>query len=744
MVKLLFVFLVCYSTFTSGQTLITLVDGNTGFPVSDAFVKIKTDQWSYELSDHAGNFHIPNEFPSIIWISHINYAPIIDTLLSPIKTTYSLTQITKPLEEVVITGQHEPQSAENSVYKVLSISKAEIQSRGATSLDEVLNTKLSLRLQNDPSTGTTSLNMQGISGENIKILIDGVPLAGRVGNQIDLGQVDITQIEKIEIVEGPMAVSYGSNAMGGVINIITKKSIENEWSISLSLNEETVGSSYGTGQGIHNQFLGGGWQINDKWYTQASFSHKYFGGYKDDIEKRSYLWDPKKQLLGSYLLKFNPGKLKAFYKFDILDELIESPGDQTGLFNPIAIDEEYGTSRIIHQIQASYPVSSKSRLNTLFAFTDYARIKSQFITQINTGEQQLSLADGAQDTTSINAVNLRSNYTHLAGSGNWSYEIGYDFNLESGQGGRIQGTEKKVLNDFGVFSTAEIHLSKLTIRPGVRIAYNSKYNAPIVPSLNIKWTPKESIHLRAGYGRGFRAPSLKELYFEFVDSSHRIYGNENLKPEDGSHIDLGVTFSKNSGSFQLDFFFNDLQNQINFGQSPADPTVTSYINIEKFRSLGGNASFSVTGNKVSGEVGFGIIGRSSSVQDTSSEYLFSPEFILNGNFHFTEKFQTGIYFKYTGKTPRYELADINQSPSVINSEAYSWMDLTGSYVFTRSMVLTGGIKNFLNVTDINAGSSSGGHGTGATNSIGYGRSYFLKFDFTINNKNQNSKSKINK
>ena len=74
-----------------------------------------------------------------------------------------------------------------------------------------------------------------------------------------------------------------------------------------------------------------------------------------------------------------------------------------------------------------------------------------------------------------------------------------------------------------------------------------------------------------GYGRGFRSPSLKELYLEFVDANHRVYGNENLEPEDAHHVDMGLTFKRKSiaaGEYKFDVsvFYNDITNKIGFGQ----------------------------------------------------------------------------------------------------------------------------------------------------------------------------------
>jgi len=88
--------------------------------------------------------------------------------------------------------------------------------------------------------------MLGLSGQYVKVLIDGVPLEGRSGtaNAVDLSQINVLSIDRIEIVEGPMSVNYGADALGGVINVITKKSTSQKLSAQVSLHEETVGEEY--------------------------------------------------------------------------------------------------------------------------------------------------------------------------------------------------------------------------------------------------------------------------------------------------------------------------------------------------------------------------------------------------------------------------------------------------------------------------------------------------------------------
>ena len=740
--RTLFLILVNLFVGISAQGQIVLKDAESGRPIEGAFVKIQTlsnGEWDYFVSTKQGVIPIEaGQLPASAWISHLSFTPWYDTLRLDLAIDIRLQPSTTSLEPVVITGQYEPQSAEQSVYKIRAIDRTQIAQRGAKNIEDVLTTSLNVRLQNDPATGTSSVSLQGISGENVKVLIDGVPIIGRVDGQIDINQIDVNQVERIEIVEGPMAVNYGSNAMGGLINIITKKNDSGKWNLGVTLTEESAGSEYGGSQGGHNQSITGGYNFSQSLYGQLGFTHNYFGGYYGDSPGRSTLWDPKTQLLGSALLRFGRDRFSAFYKLDALNELIENRGEPSGLTNPVALDEEYETERFIHQVQTGYKISSLTRFNAIFSFTDFRRTKRQFVKNLTTGEKPLSTAQGSQDTTYLDAWNFRGSVTKLTRPGNLSFDIGYDINLESGQGGRIEGTEVKSINDFALYGSMEIGLGNWKIRPGLRASANSVYETPLVPSINSKWNRGRS-GFRAAYGRGFRAPSLKELHLEFVDSNHRVFGNPSLMPEDGHHFDAGWSLTNspsaaNRFKYAFDVFYNSLRNKIDFGQDPTDPTATTYINIEEFQSLGANLTGNFHFTKMQFEAGAGLIGRKDNLVNQGNDFLTSPEFIFNYTFFFSPKVSAGMYYKYTGAQPRYVLGvNPGDPPTIVETDSFNWLDLTGSFAITQWVQVTAGIKNLLDVKNINSGGASGTHSS-STIPVSYGRSAFVRAQFSFNSK----------
>jgi outer membrane receptor for ferrienterochelin and colicins len=126
------------------------------------------------------------------------------------------------------------------VHKSKIIDRVDIDRQAATNLRELLDNQLNMSVKNDNVLGS-SISMQGISGQNIKILIDGVPVIGRLNGNIDLSQINLNNIERVEIIEGPLSVDFGTDALAGTINLITNKSQYDKASSSINLYYETVG-----------------------------------------------------------------------------------------------------------------------------------------------------------------------------------------------------------------------------------------------------------------------------------------------------------------------------------------------------------------------------------------------------------------------------------------------------------------------------------------------------------------------
>ena len=153
-------------------------------------------------------------------ISAIGYVTFSDSISCSKLTIITLKEDFKILDQVCVTGEYVPTSTEESINKITIITKKDIINSGASNLTDILSYQTNIRIEQDNILGS-SLEMGGMSGDNVKILIDGVPVIGRLGGNIDMNQINLGNVERIEIVNGPLSVNYGTNSLAGTINIIT-------------------------------------------------------------------------------------------------------------------------------------------------------------------------------------------------------------------------------------------------------------------------------------------------------------------------------------------------------------------------------------------------------------------------------------------------------------------------------------------------------------------------------------------
>ncbi|RZS94909.1 TonB-dependent receptor [Cecembia calidifontis] len=698
------------------------------------------------VADVEGVFDIGNwETVSFLKISAVGYNSQTFPYQPESSTSvFVLKEALNDLKEVVITGNFGPQSARQSTYMVRSIDKERIQQRAAGNLQEVLNTELGIRFSQDNALGSSNLEMMGMSGQNVKILIDGVPMFGRQGvnNEINLNQIDINQIEKIEIVEGPMAVIYGADALAGVINIITKKPDSKAgYILSTRLQEETAGNEYSPFHGAGNRIrsIQGTYTAAGPLSLGMGLTQNQFGGWKGPQTGRMFQWLPKDQWLANASVGFRKDKVELDYQVDFLDEIITSFGPENRLE---VIDRNFITQRWMHRLNAKVDFSPTFQWSTQMAYTDFKRETQTWVTNIRTNEKNLSRQEGSQALVTHQGFTFRTIGNWLL-SPNLTLMPGIDINTEWGIGDRI--SENSGIQDYAAFLTGEWRISSfLQVRPGLRTAYNSAYQAPpLIPSINTKLAISTKLDLRLAYANGFRAPSIRELYFDFFDASHSIAGNPDLLPERSDSFNASLTFQDKEHALGwktvFSAFHNEVRDRIAYGMDPSDPRITTLFNIEKYRTQGLMLNQSLRANRWSFDAGASYIGRFNLLSQEDQALpvmMFSPE--INSNITYKIPFietDINLFYKWTGPLPGFELAagDGGQAvPSQIMLEGFHWMDLTFSKRLRIGVTVIGGARNLFNISDIMSTSTAGSaHGGGPARPMGFGRSYFIGITYQL-------------
>lgn len=656
----------------------------------------------------------------------------------------------KNLDEVVVTGQYKAQSLKKSVYQIRIINSERIHLSGASNIQQVLNNQLGFRFSNDNTLGITDVKLNGMGGNNVKILLDGVPMVDRYDQRVSLSQIDINNIERIEIVEGPMSVSFGSDAMAGVINIITKKNKKDQFNVTALAREETAGSEYFplSYKGVHTQNVQLKYSKNHM-FTSIGGTHNDFDGFGGDEYGRGKTWKPKEQWLGNARIGYVNDHFNLYYRIDGMKEniVVRNP---INLNNYKAIDQEYKTDRFIHQLQSEYSLNDKIQFNGFLSFTDYQRETSTTRHNFETNKIEPN-QPGEDDVSKLNSLSFKGTMQYQVSS-KFSLQPGIDFNHEKASGARIKGSPE--INDYAFFVSAEIKpISFISIRPGARFSSNSVYDAPpIIPSINTKFVLSKQWDLRLAYGRGFRAPTLRELYLDFIDINHNLVGNKDIKAEFSNSLNGSLTYTpapKEHTSFNstLSVFYSAFRNQVELIQSVTNPLEYTYYNMDKSKTTGVSMENHYRWKNWTFGIGANYIGYKSSqfenenfIKEDPRKTLWTAE--INSNITWNvDKLNTklGLFYKYTGRKPGFSFGKINNEEAILltRTSAYHLADFTVTTRISKLLSAQAGVKNIFDVTNVENNTlsiSNTEHSNARSLAIGYGRSFFVGINFNWNKK----------
>jgi outer membrane receptor for ferrienterochelin and colicins len=647
------------------------------------------------------------------------------------------------MEDVVITGQYKLSEREKAVQQVDVIDRKKIDGMAAQNLRDVLTNQLNIRISQDAIFGA-GINMQGSKayGADAKILIDGVPVVGKQNGAVDLTQINLANVERIEIISGPMSVSYGTDAIAGTVNIITRKSPRNSGEAGASTYYETIGT--------YNTSVNGGWK-KGKHSIVLDGSRNFFGGWKPEDRpsffdfkaqpadsNRVFLWKPRTQYLGNLQYSFPLGKLEGRYKGSYFYELITSRGAPQAPYYEQAFDNYFHTSRKDNAVFLTGELAPGRRINLFIAYNAYKRIKREVATDLTTLQEVVDVS--LQDTSRYSELNSRGIFSAGKPGSKISYELGYDVNIQFANSTQISGRTREMGN-YAVFASAEYKpVSRFTIRPGVRYGYNTQYTAPVVPSMNFMYKGGSHWTYRASYAGGFRQPGLKELYFDFVDINHNIHGSTELGPEYSDNMALSAVYSGRAGEVKYSLrgatFYNSIRDLITLATATGGTANEyTYVNVGRFKSKGLQLNADIKVRRISFSVGATYNGTYNQLSESFSApaFSYSPELSTSLMCPIGKSgVSAAIFYKYTGRYFSYLLDDEDRVAQAV-TDGYHTADFTVSRQFFCSrLTIAVGCKNLFDVKSI-SGVQPGGAHTGGSNMvmIGTGRYYFVKADLNV-------------
>lgn len=740
--------LICIAAFIQlrgQQVQISLIDQINKEPI--AFAHILIEGIGKEIGVEQGHTTDVNgkasfmlNAPARITTTFVGYKQLVDTIQPGENRTFEMLPSVYNVDEVVITAQYKPETVDKSIYKMKVLGAQLIDRKAAIDMTDLLAGELNIRISQDNIFGS-SIIMQGLTGEHVKFLIDGVPVIGRQDGNIDLAQMNLINVDHVEIIQGPMSVVYGSNALAGVINIITKESDKQEVSVS--------GEGYYESVGQYNFSLGGSYAKKRNSFSLYG-SRNFFDGYHTDDVIRYQEWKPKLQynIDGSYTYRSQKTMLK--FSGNFFDEEIRDQGNPLKVFNyDKAFDKYYFTRRWGIRGELNQHFKNNSRLSAIMAYSYYRRIRNTYLKDLTNLNESLVPGDDIQDTTRFDNFMVRMNYSNSVFKEMIQYQLGVDLNNESAYGQKI-ADEYQEIGDYAAFVTMEIiPIPQLSIQPGLRYIYNTNYDAPLTYSLNFKWTIIEPLSFRISTAKGFRAPSLKELYLNFVDINHDITGNPDLEAEIAQNVNMNFGYNPQTPAaynwgLELGLFYNHIKNKIQLAIVNPDPLKYSYININQFYTQGVELTFN---NRIYPwlrlNLGFALTGQKQYIEDAvnnSDDFYYYTDFTVQMNYWWQlTKLNLSIFYKYNGSYPQL-LLGANDEVYISTIDPYNSLDINLSRWFwkRRINVQIGG-KNLFDVTNVATTTSSGNGGGGVhtggssgSQPVSWGRTFFMKLQFTFN------------
>lgn len=680
------------------------------------------------------------------------------------------------MKTVVLTGQHNPQSIDKSVFEVEVISQQDIRNLAGNNLSDVLNQNLNLNIIPNAGEGRAGIEQFGFNSEYVKILVDGVPIVGDegFGNAIDISQISLDDIQQIEIVEGSMGVQYGDNAVTGVVNIITKKRSHYNWEISPYIQEETAGDEYGLfGKGRHIQSLKIAHNFSDHWNANVHYLHNDFQGYlghlkgknyynpdKDNDLKRGYEWLPKEQHDIKGLVQYTKNDFRAFYKFEYFNEQTDkyaqkirlNPNNATETVNPTASDNIFRSERFYHHLNATGKLFHRLNFNLSASYQEQTRNLEEYTYHLKTGDKTNT---NRFDYNTRKGFFSRGTLNNFLDLDKVNLELGYVLKTDKGIGSGLaeqdqsNNSKENYIDTYSGFFSGEIKATeRFSLRPGIRVLGSSQFSTQTALSFSGKYRFKNNYQLRAIVGTSPKTPNFEQLYFYLVDSNHDVRGNADLAPEKGKsiflHFKKNFDFDNAKLSYipKLSAWYLDVKDKIDLTIVDMSPLAYEYNNIDLYRTWGLALRNKLNYSRLMLDAGFSFSGESkklNSEDKTNDDYLYSFQANVKLSYRLP-KWRTTLstFFKYNGKEYQYVSGVDSNGDATMSKqkqEGYGWWDATVRKSFLdKRFEVTLGARNLLDIKSIRTvGTSDNGHSSGRNSlRLGYGTSYFMKLKYNLN------------
>jgi len=590
----------------------------------------------------------------------------------------SNTQGKEKIDEIVVTATR-LETAEREVGSSITVITADqIRKQQKTTVLEVLRDVPALDVVQSGGPGTvTSVFIRGANSEHTLVLIDGVEMNDPIstGRFFDFANLTVDNIERIEIVRGPQSTLFGSDAIGGVINIITKKGTGKPNSFvsveggSFRTFTERAGSSGGTG--LVNYSLG----ISREGSAGISDADEKDGNHeKDGYENTTF----------STRLGVTPA---TNFDADLIMRYINSKkdlDDQGGAGGDDPNNTE-NTRQVFVRTQARLSLFKDVWEQKIgFSLSDQHRHYDNPTDSEHPSDSDFSTYDGQvlkfdwqQD------LKLHETNTLTAGIETEKEDGKFNYYSTSAYGPYTESFSDKTARTTSYYLQDGISLWDAWFTTlGARLDDHSTFGTKTTYRMTSSYLSKETgTRVKGSYGTGFKAPSLYQLY--------SMYGDQDLNPEKSTGWDAGVEqmFDHELVTIGITYFSNNFDNLIDFNSA-----TSKYVNIAKAESKGVETYLTA---HPSDDLTLRVSYTYTDTKDetTGDELLRRPKnkSLFDANYCFLGKGNVNLEVLYVGKRDDYDYSSWPATRVTLGS--YTLVNLAASYDVTRNIQVTGRVNN---------------------------------------------------
>ncbi len=462
-------------------------------------------------------------------------------------TTLAAQAQTNP-DTLLVTATRTAQTADQALASVTVIDRAEIERKQAQTVTELLQQTPGVVVTNNGGRGkTTSISLRGTNSSHVLVLVDGVKIGSATSGSIAVQDLAVDQIDKIEIVRGPRSSLYGSEAIGGVIQIFTRKGEEGfkpRFSVGAGSNdarEVTLGASGGNGAGWYNL------SVSD--YTSDGFDAEEGNELDDDgYDNRSYA-------------------LRGGYAFN---EQLEA--------------EVFWTqNRGDNEFDGNWQNESRSRLQTLGGVlridaTDHWQLEARIGRSRDESDNYLDGVWASNFDTERDTFALQSSH-QFGVSNQLTWGVDYQDDAISSDSNDYDVTSR---DNTGVFGLYQLYLGAHDFSVSLRHDDNEQFGGETTGSLAWGVELPRDFRLTTSYGTAFKAPTFNDLYWPGA-------GNPDLQPEESESWELGLSGDHAGVNWSANLYQTDIDNLIAWAPAPtvAEPWrwIPMNVNAARIRGL---------------------------------------------------------------------------------------------------------------------------------------------------------------